>query len=71
MLSGCRDHAGVPFLMATLENMRHSLVMMCGISGSSTVLQMLKSLLDFPVSPRMLVESQIVMAVKLYKQVRK
>ena len=55
--------------MALVENMRQGLVMMYTTSSPSTVFQMLKSLLDFPMSPRMLVDSQIVTAVKLFKQV--
>ena len=55
--------------MALLENMRKSLVVMCTATGISIVLHILKTLLDFPMSPRMLVESQIVTAVKLFKQV--
>ena len=55
--------------MALLENMRQSLVMMSEATSLSAVIQMLKSLLDIPVSPRLLVESQIVTAVKLFKQV--
>ena len=55
--------------MALLENVRQSLIKMCTTTCLLTVLQMLKSLLDFPMSPRMLVESQIVIAVKLFKEV--
>lgn len=65
-----RSPVGLPFSMALLENMRHSLVKMCDTTGISVVLQMLNNLHDFPMSPRMLVESQIVTAIKLFKQVQ-
>ena len=67
---GCRDPEGLPFLMALLENMKQSLVKICNTSGISVVLHMLTNLHDFPMSPRMLVESQIVTAIKLFKQVQ-
>lgn len=56
--------------MALLENMKQSLVKMCNTTGISVVLQMLTNLHDFPMSPQMLVESQIVSAIKLFKQVQ-